>query len=86
MQSDTGTPVIAYAIIEIVRFNHMLIKFDRVSGSYLVTDLNVTENFTGTGSQIEFNVKWPISVKPADTKVVVDTVEQLLVITLLKTF
>lgn len=78
-QSDTGTPVIAYAIIgnSPVRSTHMLIKFDRVSGSYLVTDLDVTENFTGTGSQIEFNVKWPISVKPADTKVVVDTVEQL---------
>ena len=38
-------------------------KFDRVSGSYLFTELNETETFSGTGAVELFYLKWPIDLK-----------------------
>ena len=77
--STTIKPARATAIIGNgpVRATHMLIKFDRVAGAYVVTDLDVTQNFTGTGSQVDYILKWPINVKPANTKITVNGVEQL---------
>ena len=71
---STNKPARATAIIGNgpVRATHMLIKFDRVAGAYVVTDLNVTQNFTGTGSQIDFILKWPMDVRPANTKITVN--------------
>lgn len=76
---DGGTDARASVIIgnSPVRSTHMLIKFDRITGSYVVTDLNLTETFTGTGSQIEFPLKWPMDIIPSKTKVTIDGVEQL---------
>jgi hypothetical protein len=76
---STAKPARATAIIgnSPVRSTHMLIKFDRITGSYFVTDLDVTQTFTGTGSQIDFILKWPIDVRPSKITVTVDGVEQL---------
>jgi len=77
-QTDgTDARAIAYLGNSPVRSTHMLIKFDRITGSYFVTDLDVTENFVGTGSKIEFVLKWPMNLTPSKTKILVNGVEQL---------
>ena len=75
--ATTDTKAVAILGNSPVRSTHMIIKFDRVSGTFQVTDLNVSATFTGTGSQILFDLKWPMSVKPADIEIIVNSVEQL---------
>ena len=53
------------------------VKFDRISSSFIITKLNETENFVGTGSKYVFDLKWPIDVKPANVKVTVGGIELL---------
>ena len=76
---DDGREAIVYAIVgnNLVRNSHILMKFDRVSGNYLFTTLDETENFIGNGGLTEFNLKWPLSTKTSDVNVIVDGVEQL---------
>ena len=59
------------------RSTHMLMKFDRTSGNYLILNLDETETFTGTGSKTEFDLKWPIDTRRSKIKVYVDGVESL---------
>jgi|TARA_R110002074_G_scaffold106530_4_gene230105 hypothetical protein len=77
-QTD-GTAASASAILGngVTRSTHMIIKFDRITSSYYITELAETETFTGTGSQPNFSLKWPMSVKPADITVTINGDEQL---------
>ena len=59
------------------RSTHMIMKFDRTSGNYLILNLNETETFIGTGSKTEFDLKWPIDTRTSKIKVFVDGVESL---------
>jgi len=43
----------------------------------LLTDLNVTETFTGTGAKEIFNLKWPMNIKTDSFVVYVDNKIQL---------
>lgn len=63
--SKDGVTASAIAILgkSVVRSSHMIMKFDRVRGSYYVTDLVINESFTGTGSKETFGLKWPIDIK-----------------------
>jgi len=56
----TGTPATAVAIIgkSLVRSNYVGIKFDRVDQTYVITQLEKTETFTGTGSRLQFVLQW----------------------------
>jgi len=76
---ENGTPASAVAILGNgqVRKVHLTMKFDRVSGSYLITDLNKTEIFTGTGANEKFVLKWPIDIKTGNYKIYVNNVLQL---------
>ena len=57
---------------------HMLMKFDRVSGSLVFTSLHVpTETFTGTGAKETFELTWPIDTRKSKIVVTVDGVESL---------
>ena len=53
------------------------VKFDRISSSFIITKLNESESFVGTGSKYVFDLKWPIDVKPANIKVTVGGIELL---------
>ena len=60
-----------------VRSIHHISKFDRVSGTFLITTLSQTENFTGTGSQTTFNLTWPMDLRTTQVDVTVDGIESL---------
>jgi len=51
-----------------------VIKFDRVSGNYLITYLEEAETFIGTGSRYVFDLKWPMDLQSTQVEVVVDNV------------
>jgi hypothetical protein len=78
-QETGSTPATAVAIIGNgkVRSTHMTIKFDRVSGSYVFTELNETESFEGTATKETFNLKWPININTNSYTVIIDGIEQL---------
>ena len=80
-QNETGTPAKAVAILgnSKIRSTHMLMKFDRVSGNAVFTDLRVNppETFTGNGGTTEFVLKWPIDTRTVKTIVTVNDIELL---------
>ena len=67
----------------LVRSNYTKIKFDRVSGLYYITELQVTESgetntaFVGTGSKTQFTLVWSPSINLADSTVLIDGVAAL---------
>ena len=54
-----------------VRVNHTKVKFDRVTGNFTVTKIRETQTFTGSGSQFEFELTWPIDLTRNTTSVTV---------------
>ena len=48
---------------EVVRSNKITIKFDRITRTYYVTELTETETFVGTGSRLQ----WPLRFSPLPT-------------------
>jgi hypothetical protein len=68
---DNGREGRAVAILanSLVRSTKIGIKFDRVSPTYTFNSLNVTETFTGSGSQSRFELKWPIDIIKTRTSV-----------------
>lgn len=76
---EGGVPAKAVAVLgnSKVRSVHMVIKFDRVTGSYLYTDLSETETFTGTGAKEKFVLKWPMDIRTNTYSVYVDGILQL---------
>jgi hypothetical protein len=63
--ADGGYHGRAYAVLgdSLVRSNSMAVTFDRVSAKNTVTALAVSQSFTGTGSRVEFDLKWPVDLK-----------------------
>lgn len=55
-----GTPAKVVAVIGkgVTRSNLIKIKFDRVSNSYYITQLQETETFTATTSKLKYALKW----------------------------
>jgi hypothetical protein len=56
----------------LVRTTHTIVKFDRVSGAFLITQLNETETSSGTGSKTIFDLKWPMDLRTNTIEVNVD--------------
>ena len=73
-QADGGTPAKISAKIgdSLVRSMHTTVKFDRVSGTYFITQLNETEQFAGTGSATDFNLKWPMDMRTNTIEVTIN--------------
>lgn len=71
--STTGVAARAVAFIknDLVRSALVKIKFDRISSKYYITSLDVTEEFVGTGSRLQFPLKWSPDLKTGKTKVVI---------------
>jgi len=55
-----------------VRNMHTIIKFDRVSGKFFITQLNEEETFTANGSQTEYVLKWPMDMRTTAVEVLVN--------------
>lgn len=57
-----GVAARAIAVIEseVVRSNKISIKFDRITRTYFVSEITATESFTGTGSRLQ----WPLKFSP----------------------
>lgn len=77
--SEQGRAARASAVISNnkVRSAHLVIKFDRVSGQYYITDMNVEQNFVGTGSNTRFTLTYPIDFIKDNTTLTVDGIEVL---------
>ena len=75
-----GTPAYAIPILGdgLVRSTKVGMKFDRLSPTYTVNNITVTQTFSGTGSRTRFELKWPIDVKTNNVSVVVSREELLI--------
>lgn len=60
-----------------IRAMHLRSKFDRVSGTFLITTLAETQTFTGNNSLTRFDVKWPMDVRRNQVTITVDGIEEL---------
>ena len=62
---------------EVVRANKISIKFDRISRTYVVTEIEETETFTGTGSQLQFILKFSPDSNCGTSSVTVNGIDVL---------
>lgn len=58
----------------LVRNIHSVVKFDRISGSFLITQLNQSERFVGTGSKTQFDLKYPMDMRTNTIEITVNGV------------
>jgi hypothetical protein len=75
-----GIAARASAIIEskTIRTNKIAVKFDRITKSNFITNNIVTETFKGTGSKLQFALKWAPQIQFSnDQTVTVDNVDVL---------
>ncbi len=77
--SNNGVAAKAVAIIEseVVRSNKISIKFDRITRNYYVTEITKTETFTGTGSRIQFALKFSPDSKIGTSSVNINNIDIL---------
>ena len=71
---DGGTPAVLTAVIgnSPVRSMHTIVKFDRVSGAFFITELNEIETYVATGSRLNFDLKWPMDMRTNTVEVLVN--------------
>jgi hypothetical protein len=76
---ETGTPATAVAVIGngVTRSQTIKMKFDRVTQTYFITQLEETETFTGTGSRLQFPLTWAPDMRVNQSSVTVNGVEVL---------
>jgi hypothetical protein len=77
--NTTGTPARAVAIIgnSPVRSTLIRMKFDRITNSYFINDLQQTETFTGTGSRLQWPLIWGPDVRIGTSTVTINGVAAL---------
>ena len=75
----TGTSARIVSIIgnSVVRSNTIKIKFDRITQKYFITSLEETETFIGTGSRLQFPLKWSPDARIGKSSVQVGGVDAL---------
>jgi hypothetical protein len=73
-QTENSRPAIASAVLgnSVVRSMTVGIKFDRVSGDYYITELEKTQEFSGTNVDINFDLEWPMDLRNNKVIVTVD--------------
>ncbi len=76
---EGGTSATAVAIIGggVTRSQTIRMKFDRITQNYFITQLEETETFNGTGSRLQFPLKWGPDVRVSKSTVTVNGVEEL---------
>jgi hypothetical protein len=77
--SATGVAATAVAVIGngVVRSSLIKIKFDRLTQTYYMTQLQQTETFTGTGSLQQFPLVWAPDVRVGQSSVTVNGIPVL---------
>ena len=77
--SISGAAARAVAIIgdSVVRSSLIKMKFDRITQSYFITQLEETETFIGTGSRLQFPLKWAPDIRIGTSTVTVNQVDEL---------
>ena len=77
--SDTGVAARAVAVIgdSVVRSNLIKMKYDRITQTYFITQLQETQSFTGTGSRQQFALTWSPDIRIGQSTVTIDGVEAL---------
>jgi hypothetical protein len=78
-QRDGASTATASVILgnSVVRSSTIKVKFDRINGTPVYTDLKEIETFTGTGSQQNFDLSWPMDMRNTRVKVIVNGIESL---------
>ena len=78
-QSDGGVPAVVSAKLGNgkVRNAHIISRFDRVTGTFLITTLEETESFTGNASKQKISLKWPMDLRPSQIYITISDVEAL---------
>ena len=76
---DGGVSATAVAIIgkSVVRSTLVKMKFDRITSNYYLTTLAETETFVGTGSRVQYPLRWGPDVRTGKTSVTVNGVDIL---------
>jgi len=76
---EGGTPATAVAIIgnSVVRSNLIKMKFDRISKTFFITELEETASFVGTGSKLQFVLKWAPDLRIGKSSVTVNGVDTI---------
>ena len=76
---ENGTPARAVAIIGdgVSRSQLIKMKFDRITRTYFITQLEETETFTGSASRLQFSLKWAPDVRIGKSSVTVNGVDIL---------
>jgi hypothetical protein len=74
-----GSSAKAVAIIgnSVVRSNLIKMKFDRITKSYFITELEHTETFVGTGTRVQWPLQWAPDIKVGNSSVTVAGVDVL---------
>lgn len=77
--AELGTQARAAAIIGngVTRSTLVKMKFDRVTQTYFITQLQETETFTGTGNRLQFPLKWAPDTRIGKVSVTVNGVDAL---------
>ncbi len=77
--SSGGTDARAVAIIgdSVIRSNLIKMKFDRITQTYFITQLEETETFVGTGSRLQWPLTWAPDTRFGKSKVTINGVEVL---------
>ena len=78
-QTDDGEQATASVIVGngSVRSAKVKIKFDRISGSFFILDLEETETFTGTGNITDFDLKYPMDLRNTEVSIFINNTELL---------
>ena len=77
--SDGGKDATLSLVIgqSLARSMHTIVKLDRTTGIYLITNLAESETYTGTGSKYVFDLPWPMDMKNTNVTVSVANTELL---------
>jgi len=69
-----GSPARAVAIIgdSVIRSNLIKMKFDRLTQTYFITQLQETETFVGSGSRAQFSLTWAPDIRVGTSTVMVN--------------
>ena len=73
----TSATVVAYIGDSVIRSSLIKMKFDRLTQNYFITKLEETETFIGTGSRLQFPLKWSPDIRVGKSSVTVNDVEVL---------
>ena len=73
----SGAKVVAIIGDSVIRSSLIGMKFDRVTHTYLISDLQHTETFTGVNSKLQFPLQWGPDVKIGSSTVTVDGIPAL---------